>query len=326
MQPYREGAFCVKVPGRGYSRAAARNRQDPSAEEAKGETGEDMAGKLWLCATPIGNLGDMTPRAVEALKNADLIAAEDTRNSIRLLNHFDIHTPMTSYHEHNKYDKGRELVEKLLQGQTIAVITDAGMPGISDPGEVLTGMAVEAGIEVSVLPGASACLTALILSGLPSRRFVFEAFLPQDKKERRQVLLELERETRTIILYEAPHRLKKTLDELRTVLGEERRIALCRELTKIHETVQRMKLGEAAAYFDTEMPRGEYVLVIEGRDPAGLQKEKEEAWLETDLEDHLRKYEEQGYSRKEAMRMAARDRGVSRREIYAQMEERKRGK
>ena len=289
----------------------------------KRETGEDMAGKLWLCATPIGNLGDMTPRAVEALKNADLIAAEDTRNSIKLLNHFDIHTQMTSYHEYNKYDKGRELADRLLQGQTIVLITDAGMPGISDPGEVLTAMAVEAGVEVSVLPGASACLAALVLSGLPTRRFVFEAFLPSDKKERRQVLSELEKETRTIVLYEAPHRLTRTLAELRDTLGEDRRIALCRELTKLHETVQRMTVREALAYYETEAPRGEYVLVIEGRNADELQKEKEAACRETDLQEHMRRYEEQGLSRKEVMKLVARDRGVSRREIYALLEEKK---
>ena len=282
-----------------------------------------MTGKLLLCATPIGNLGDMTPRAAEALRSADLIAAEDTRNSIKLLNHFDIHTPMTSYHEYNKYDKGRELVEKMLQGKTVALITDAGMPGISDPGEVVTRMAVEAGIPVSALPGASACLLALILSGLPTRRFVFEAFLPQERKERQMILDELRQETRTIVLYEAPHRLTQTLAELKEVLGGDRRAAICRELTKIHETVQRMCLSEAAAFYETEKPRGEYVLVLEGRSSREIQEEKEAAWRELDLEEHMRRYEQQGLSRKEAMKKVARDRGCSRREIYAQLEARK---
>ncbi len=282
-----------------------------------------MTGKLLLCATPIGNLGDMTPRAAEALRSADLIAAEDTRNSIKLLNHFDIHTPMTSYHEFNKYDKGKELVEKMLQGKTVALITDAGMPGISDPGEVITRMAVDAGIQVSALPGASACLLALILSGLPTRRFVFEAFLPQDRKERQMVLEELQRETRTIVLYEAPHRLSRTLAELRETLGGERRAALCRELTKLHETVQRMSLSEAAAYYETEKPRGEYVLVIEGKSSKAVREEKEAAWRELDLEEHMRRYEQQGLSRKDAMKQVAKDRGCARREIYAQLEARK---
>ena len=280
-----------------------------------------MAGKLLLCATPIGNLGDMTPRAVEALKSADLIAAEDTRNTIRLLNHFSVRTPMTSYHEYNKYDKGRELVEKLLQGQTIVLVTDAGTPGISDPGEVVTRMAIDAGIEVSALPGASACITALILSGLPTGRFVFEAFLPQEKKERRQILADLERETRTIVLYEAPHRLEKTLAELSELLGPGRRIALCRELTKIHETIQRMTLGEAAAFYETERPRGEYVLVLQGRDPGELRNEQAAACRETDLLEHMRLYEDKGIPHKEAMKIVARERGVSRREVYAQLEE-----
>ena len=280
-----------------------------------------MAGKLWLCATPIGNLGDMTPRAVEAMRGADLIAAEDTRNSIRLLNYFDIHTPMTSYHEYNKYDKGRELTDRLLKGETIVLVTDAGTPGISDPGEVLARMAIDAGVTVSALPGASACLTALILSGLPTRRFVFEAFLPQEKRERRQVLEELERETRTIVLYEAPHRLSRTLLELRDTLGPDRRAALCRELTKLHESIQRMTLQEAVLFYETEKPRGEYVIVIEGRDAGELRQERAALCREMDLREHLRQYEEKGYPRKEAMKLVAKDRGISRREVYARLEE-----
>lgn len=304
----------------------SRREQQRSPEEActvpAPASAGQAAGKLLLCATPIGNLGDMTPRAVEALREADLIAAEDTRNSIKLLNHFDIHTPMTSYHEYNKYDKGRELVGKMLQGQTIALITDAGTPGISDPGEVVTQMACEAGIQVSALPGASACLLALILSGLPTRRFVFEAFLPQEKKERREILEELRQETRTIVLYEAPHRLGRTLADLQEVLGGERRIALCRELTKVHETVQRMLLSEAVTYYETERPRGEYVLVLEGKSRKVLREEKEAEWRELDLAAHMEQYEQQGMSRKEAMKQVAKDRGCSKREIYAQLEAR----
>ena len=215
-----------------------------------------MSGTLFLCATPIGNLEDMTFRVIRTLKEVDLIAAEDTRNSIRLLNHFEIQTPMTSYHEYNKYEKGRKLVEKLIEGQNIALITDAGTPGISDPGEELVRMCYEAGIQVTSLPGAAACITALTMSGLPTRRFAFEAFLPSDKKEREQVLAELGTETRTIILYEAPHRLVKTLKLLAERLGENRRITVCRELTKKHETAFATTIEEAAAYYEANDPKG----------------------------------------------------------------------
>jgi 16S rRNA (cytidine1402-2'-O)-methyltransferase len=274
-----------------------------------------MQGTLYLCATPIGNLEDMTFRAVRVLKEADLIAAEDTRNSIRLLNHFEIHTPMTSYHEYNKFDKGRELVARLQKGENIALITDAGMPGISDPGEELVKMCAEAGITVTALPGACACVTALTLSGLGTRRFAFEAFLPSDKRERRTVLEGLRDETRTIVLYEAPHRLVRTLEELLETLGN-RRMSVCRELTKKHETIFRTDLENALAHYQTEEPRGECVLVLEGKTAEELQKEKQDAWKEMTPEEHVSMYEAQGIARKEAMRLAARDRGVSRREIY----------
>lgn len=278
-----------------------------------------MAGRLVLCATPIGNLGDITPRVLEALQSADRIAAEDTRNSRKLLNHFDIHTPMVSYHENNRFDRGRELVSRMLQGETIALITDAGTPAISDPGEELVAMAAEAGIEVTSLPGAAACITALTLSGLPARRFAMEGFLPRDKKEREAILEELQRETRTIILYEAPHRLKKTLQELAAVLGEERRVSLCRELTKMHETVLRETLGEALRRYgaDAEEPRGEYVLVIEGRSREAVQAEKQAVWQEMTIAEHVRFYMAQGLDQKEAMKQAARDRGCGKRDIYA---------
>ena len=220
-----------------------------------------MSGKLYLCATPIGNLEDITLRVLRTLKEVDLIAAEDTRNSIKLLNHFDIKTPMTSYHEYNKIDKAYVLINKMQEGQNIALITDAGTPGISDPGEELAAMCYEAGIEVTSLPGPAACITALTLSGLPTRRFAFEAFLPADKKERKIILEELKDETRTIILYEAPHRLVRTLEELKETLGN-RRMTLCRELTKKHETGQEFSLEQAIAYYEQNEPRGEYVLVL----------------------------------------------------------------
>ena len=281
-----------------------------------------MAGTLYLCATPIGNLEDMTFRAVRVLGKVDLIAAEDTRNSIKLLNHFDIHTPMTSYHEYNKYEKGRRLVEKLLEGKDIALITDAGTPGISDPGEELVRMCCEAGIRVTSLPGAAACITALTISSLPTRRFAFEAFLPSDKKEREAVLEELERETRTIILYEAPHRLQKTLQLLADRLGE-RRVAVCRELTKKHETAFRAVLPEAAEYYKANEPKGECVLVIEGLSRQEIEREKQEKWEEMSIEEHFQYYISQGLDRKEAMKKTAKDRGVQKREIYNYLEKQK---
>ncbi len=274
-----------------------------------------MQGTLYLCATPIGNLEDITFRVLRILKEVDVIAAEDTRNSIKLLNHFEIHTPMTSYHEYNKFDKGRELVEQLRAGKNIALITDAGMPGISDPGEELVKMCAEAGITVTVLPGACACVTALTLSGLGTRRFAFEAFLPSDKKERQNVLEELKSETRTMIIYEAPHRLLKTLGELRDTLGN-RRISVCRELTKKHETIFRTDLEAAIRHYEAEAPRGECVLVIEGRSREEMEKEKQAAWEQMTIAEHVALYEQQGIQHKEAMRLAAKDRGVSKRDIY----------
>lgn len=279
-----------------------------------------MPGTLYLCATPIGNLEDMTFRVIRILKEVDLIAAEDTRNSIKLLNHFEISTPMTSYHEYNKFEKGRKLVEKLLEGQNIALITDAGTPGISDPGEELVQMCYEAGVPVTSLPGAAACVTALTISGLSTRRFAFEAFLPADKKEREKVLEELERETRTMILYEAPHRLVKTLELLRNRLGEERRITICRELTKRHETAFRATLAEAVDYYTANDPKGECVLVIEGRSREEIEQEEKAKWEELSIEQHMEQYLAQGNSKKEAMKLVAKDRGVPKREIYNYLE------
>ncbi len=277
---------------------------------------EQTKGKLYLCATPIGNLEDMPHRGIRIMKEADLIAAEDTRNSIKLLNHFEIKTPMTSYHEYNKVDKARNLVEKLMQGKTIVLISDAGTPGISDPGEELVKQCVEAGIEVLSIPGPAACINALIISGLPTRRFVFEAFLPADKKERAYVLSDLENETRTIIIYEAPHKLIKTLKELTEHLGCERKAAICKELTKKHETVYRSTLGEAVTYYENNEPRGEYVIVIEGKSRQEIIKEEQDAWKEMTVEEHLEYYINNGVDKKEALKLVAKDRGVSKREIY----------
>lgn len=276
---------------------------------------DKMAGMLYLCATPIGNLEDMTFRVINTLKSVDLIAAEDTRNSIKLLNHFEIKVPMTSYHEYNKIEKAKVLVQKMLEGTNIALITDAGTPGISDPGEELVRQAYEAGIKVTSLPGAVACVTALTLSGLSTRRFCFEAFLPTDKKERAMVLQEMERETRTIVMYEAPHRLKKTLAELKEVLGN-RRITLCKELTKKHETVFATTISEAIAFYETQDPRGEYVLVIEGKSHQEIVEEEQRKWEEISMEEHMDIYLEKGMSKKEAMKAVAKDRGISKRDVY----------
>lgn len=274
-----------------------------------------MVGTLYLCATPIGNLGDMTPRVVETLNMVDVIATEDTRNSIKLLNHFDIHTPMTSYHEYNKVEKAHQLVGQLLAGQNIALITDAGTPAISDPGEVLVRMCLEQGIPVTSLPGPAACITALTLSGLSTRRFCFEGFLPAEKKEKAVVLQELVQESRTIILYEAPHHLVHTLEELYQVLGQ-RRITLCRELTKRFETVMPTTLEEALAYYQEEEPRGEYVLVIEGKSLEQKRQEDIAAWEDKSIEEHMEYYRRQGLDEKSAMKQVAKDRGVSKRDIY----------
>ena len=274
-----------------------------------------MAGKLYLCATPIGNMEDITFRAVRVLKEADLIAAEDTRHSIKLLNHFDIHTPMTSYHEFNKVEKAKRLVQMMLEGKQVACITDAGTPGISDPGEELVRQCHEAGIPVTSVPGPAACVAAVTMSGLPTRRFCLEAFLPSDKKEKARILEELKRETRTIVIYEAPHRLVRTLGELLEALGD-RQISICRELTKKHETVFRSTLQQAADYYEQNEPKGECVLVLEGRSAAWLEMEKEASWQDIPLDQHMERYLSQGMDKKEAMRQVARDRGISRRDVY----------
>lgn len=274
-----------------------------------------MAGMLYLCATPIGNLGDMTPRVTETLSSADLIAAEDTRNSIKLLNHFGIKTSMTSYHEYNKVEKAEYLIEQMRQGKNVALITDAGTPAVSDPGEVLVQKCQEAGITVTSLPGPVACITALTLSGLSTRRFCFEGFLPADKKEKAQILAELKEESRTILLYEAPHHLVRTLEELYEALGD-RRITLCRELTKKFETILPTTIAGALALYEEEEPRGEYVLVVEGKSLRRKNEERQEAWRSMTIEEHMAYYGEGGMDEKSAMKQVAKDRGVPKREIY----------
>ncbi len=274
-----------------------------------------MQGKLYLCATPIGNLEDITLRVLRTLQEVDLIAAEDTRHSIKLLNHFEIKTPMTSYHEYNKVEKARYLVDKMREGLNVALITDAGTPGISDPGEELVRQCYEAGIELTSLPGPAACITALTISGLPTRRFAFEAFLPSEKKERQRILKEMERETRTILLYEAPHRLVRTLTELLEVLGD-RNITICRELTKKYETAFRTTFSGALAHYETEEPKGECVIVIEGKSAEEIQKEQEKSWESMSIGEHMEIYLSSGMEKKEAMKQVAKDRGISKREVY----------
>ena len=274
-----------------------------------------MAGKLYLCATPIGNLEDMTYRVVRVLKEADLIAAEDTRNSIKLLNHFDIHTPMTSYHEFNRIEKAYDLIRQMQDGKNVALITDAGTPGISDPGEDLVRLCLEAGIEVTSLPGACACVTALTISGLPTRRFCFEAFLPFDKKERAVILEELKEETRTTIIYEAPHRLVRTLDDLYNALGD-RRLTICKELTKRYENAFQTTLEEACRHYREEEPRGEYVLVMEGRSRKDIEEEEKRSWEEISLQEHMEIYLQQGMDKRDAMKAVAKDRGLGKRDVY----------
>lgn len=271
-------------------------------------------GKLYICATPIGNLGDISERVIEVLKGADLIAAEDTRNSIKILNRFGIETPMTSYHEHNKFEKADELVEKLLSGLSVAIITDAGTPCISDPGEVLVQKCIEAGVPVTSCPGASAVITALTLSGFSTKEFYFRGFLPvkEKKKERNEVLSRLSKETATIVLYEAPHKLKETLKDLAATLGEDRRIALCREMTKVHEEVIRTTIGESLLL----EPKGEYVLVIEGLSMEAAAADKRSAFENLSLEEHMDLYLKKGMDRKEAMKAVAADLGISKRDVY----------
>lgn len=277
-----------------------------------------MAGKLYLCATPIGNLEDITYRVLKTLREVDLIGAEDTRHSIHLMNHFEIKTPMTSYHEYNKVEKAKILVEQMKEGKNIAIITDAGTPGISDPGEEIVRQCYEAGIEVTSIPGPAACITALTMSGLNTRRFAFEAFLPTEKKERQRILEELKNETRTIVLYEAPHHLIRTLKELQKILGD-REMTLCKELTKIYERAEKSTIEKLIEKYEETEIKGEYVLVIQGRSFEEIKKEEQEVYLQISIEEHMQKYLSRGMDRKEAMKQVAKDRGISKREVYAQV-------
>lgn len=274
-----------------------------------------MSGILYLCATPIGNLEDITYRVVRILKEADLIAAEDTRNSKKLLNRFEIHTPLTSYHEYNRVEKAHELIDQLLAGKNIALITDAGTPGISDPGQVLAEFALEQGITVTSLPGASASVTALSVSGQNTRRFVFEGFLPAEKKERRSLLEALKDETRTIVLYESPHHLLKTLKDLLGTLGD-RSVTVCRELTKIHEEIIKTTLSDVINFYEDNEPRGEYVLVLAGASEKELLRKQQAQYRDLSVESHVARYEAAGMDRKEAMKAVAKDRGIGKREVY----------
>ncbi|HAQ51488.1 MAG TPA: 16S rRNA (cytidine(1402)-2'-O)-methyltransferase [Lachnospiraceae bacterium] len=278
-----------------------------------------MSGILYLCATPIGNMEDITYRVVRILKEVDLIAAEDTRTSKKLLDRYNINTRVTSYHEHNKIEKAKTLINKLHDGNNIALITDAGTPGISDPGEELVAMCYDENIEVTSLPGAAALITAITMSGQSCRRFAFEAFLPKDKKFRKHILEELERETRTIIIYESPHHLKSTLKELESVLGKDRELTITRELTKRHEEKNKTTFEKALEYYEENEPRGEYVLVIAGKSRAMQEEEKREMWEETTIKEHMDIYLKKGLDKKEAMKAVAKDRGVSKRDIYKEL-------
>lgn len=277
-----------------------------------------MAGKLYLCATPIGNLEDITLRVLRTLKEVDLIAAEDTRNTLRLLNHFEIKTPLTSYHEHNKIEKAYQLVEKMKEGKQIALVTDAGTPAISDPGEDFVRICYEEGIEVTSLPGAAACITALTMSGQATRRFAFEAFLPREKKERGAILKEIEHETRTLIVYESPHHLRATLKELYETLGD-RSITICRELTKKFEEKEKTTLSKAAIDYERKEIRGEFVLIIEGKSREEIREAEKKTWENTSIAEHMEVYESQGLDRKAAMKAVAKDRGISKREVYGSL-------
>ena len=271
---------------------------------------------LYICGTPIGNLEDMTYRVVRVLSEVDLIAAEDTRQSVKLLNHFDIKTPLTSYYEHNKDVKGPQLIKLLQEGKDIALVTDAGMPGISDPGEDLIKLCYENNVPFTVVPGPTAVVTALVLSGLNSRSYIFEGFLPRNKKQRAEVLERLVDESRTTVFYEAPHHLVDTLDSIYKTVGD-RNIAVARELTKKHETVNRGAVGEVLEYFKENEPKGEFVLVLEGKDKEKIKEDKIASFEEMTIEEHFNMYIEQGMSEKDAMKQVAKDRGIGKRDVYA---------
>ena len=275
----------------------------------------DEKGTLYLCATPIGNLGDISKRCLEILESVDLIAAEDTRRTLQLLNHFGITKALTSYHEHNKKAKGEYIISLLLEGKNVAQVSDAGTPAISDPGEDLVKLAIENGIEVTSVPGPVAGITALILSGLPAARYAFEGFLSTNKRNRYEHLDSVKNDTHTLIFYEAPHKLLTTLSDMRDVFGGERRIALARELTKLHEEIIRTTIDGAIEYYAEKSPRGEYVLVIEG---ATETSEEESFWQDMSVTEHVDKYISDGMTQKDAIKAAAQDRGVPKRDVYAE--------
>ena len=275
-----------------------------------------MSGTLYLCGTPIGNLGDITPRILETLQSVDCIACEDTRHTLKLLNHYQIKNKLTSYHEHNKHEKGKELLNILIEGKNIALVTDAGMPGISDPGEELVALCHSHGIPVTSCPSATAMVSALILSGFSTRRYIFEGFLPKEKKMRAEVLQSFQAESRTVLLYESPHRLLKTLSEL-TVALPHRQAAVVRELTKKHEEILRGTFAELNELFSEKEIRGEFVIVIEGENPETLKKQAQDAWLALSIEEHMQMYLEQGLSKKEAIKTVAKERGLNKRELYS---------
>ena len=276
-----------------------------------------VGGMLYLVSTPIGNLSDLSERALKVLSEVDFIACEDTRNTVRLLTHFGISRPLISYHEHNKRERGEQIAARLLAGESCALVSDAGTPAISDPGEDLVVLCAERGVPVTAIPGCCASITALTLSGLPTARFCFEGFLPMDKKERRARLEMLSRETRTFLLHEAPHKLRATLSDLSGALGGDRRISLCRELTKRNEEILRTTLADAVVYYESEEPRGEYVLVIEGADVAAVaQRSPESALCLLPPEEHVAYYEKQGLRRMDAIKAAAKDRGMAKNELY----------
>lgn len=274
-----------------------------------------MQGKVFLVGTPIGNLGDITIRALDTLKNCDVIAAEDTRQSLKLLNHFNIKKPLISYHKFNEKEKSIEIIKLANEGKNVAIVTDAGMPGISDPGSVAVQKCIEENVDFEVIPGPTAFVTALIYSGLDSSKFLFRGFLPRENKERNEVIEQVKNSYETIIFYEAPHRLKNTLEFLLNSLGD-RKIAICRELTKIHEEIKRINLSEALNFYKENNAKGEYVLIIEGKNIEEIKQEERAKWEQISVEDHIKHYIEKGFSKKEAVKMTAKDRNLPKTEIY----------
>lgn len=272
-------------------------------------------GKLYLVPTPIGNLKDITLRALEVLREVDVIAAEDTRQSLKLLNHYDIKKPLISYHKHNEQGKSEEIINRLIQGENIAIVTDAGTPGISDPGAIIVQKCIEQGIDFEVLPGAVAITTALVYSGLDTSKFIFIGFLPRENKERKPIIEDLKDRRETLIFYEAPHRITETLKFLKDNLGN-RKISLCRELTKLHEEILRMNIDEALQYYNEKEPKGEYVLIVEGKSQEEIKEENRKSWESLSMEEHILKYINEGYSKKEAIKLVAKDRNLPKSEVY----------